>query len=67
MILNYQEKGNNMYRNAYFYPMNHSYFASLAWGNFNGGPSLKYLVIVCHLMPEQKDTILQSISFYYDF
>jgi hypothetical protein len=67
MILSYQENGNNTYRNGYFYGINHPYYASMAWGNFNGGPSLEYLVMACHLMPENKETFLQSISFYYDF
>ena len=67
MILSYQENGNNTYRNGYFYGINHPYYASMAWGNFNGGPSLEYLVMACHLMPENKEIFLQSISFYYDF
>ena len=67
MVLSYQENGNNTYRNAYFYPINHPYYASMAWGNFNGGPALEYLVMACHLMPEKKETFLQAISFYYDF
>ena len=67
MFLSYQENGNNTYRNAYFYGINHPYYASMGWGNFNGGPALEYLVMACHLMPENKETFLQSISFYYDF
>jgi hypothetical protein len=67
MILSYQENGNNTYRNAYFYDKGHPYYASMAWGNFNGGPSLEYLVMGCHLFPEKKETLLQAISYYYDF
>ena len=67
MIWNYQENGNNTYRNAYFYDRTHPYYASMAWGNFNGGPSLEYLVMGCHLMPDKKEELLQAISFYYDF
>ena len=66
-VLSFQENGNNTYRNAYFYGITHPYYASLAWGNFNGGPALEYLVMAVHLMPEKKETFLQSISFYYDF
>ena len=67
IVLKYQEDGNNTYRNAYFYDKGHIYYASLAWGNFNGGPALEYLVMACHLMAEKKETYLQSISYYYDF
>ena len=67
LVLTYQENGNNTYRNAYFFSTDHPYYASLGWGNFNGGPSLEYLVMACHLMPENKETFLQSISCYYDF
>ena len=67
LVLSYQENGNNTYRNALFYPINHIYYASLGWGNFIGGPALEYLVMACHLMPEKKETFLQSISYYYDF
>jgi hypothetical protein len=67
IVLLYQENGNNTYRNAYFYDKGHVYYASLGWGNFNGGPALEYLVMACHLIPEKKDIFLQSISFYYDF
>ena len=67
LILLYQENGNNTYRNAFFYDKGHPYYASMAWGNFNGGPALEYLVMACHLMPEKKEIFLQSISFYYDF
>ena len=66
-ILSFQEDGNNTYRNAYFYYKDHPYYASMSWGNYAGGPSLEYLVMACHLMPENKETYLQSISFYYDF
>ena len=62
-----QENGNYTYRNAYFYTITHPYYDSLAWGNFNGGPALEYLVMACHIIPEKKDTFLQMISFYYDF
>ena len=67
LILLYQENGNNTYRNAYFFDKGHPFYASLSWGNFNGGPQLEYLVMACHLIPEKKETFLQSISFYYDF
>ena len=67
LILAYQENGNNTYRNAYFYDKGHPYYASMGWGNFNGGPALEYLVMGCHLIPEKRETLLQSISFYYDF
>ena len=66
-IISLQENGNYTYRNAYFYPITHGYYASLGWGIFNGGPALEYLVMACHLVPEKKDIFLQAISFYYDF
>ena len=67
IVLTLQEDGNYTYRNAYFYDKSHIYYASLGWGNFNGGPELEYLVMACHLIPEKKDIYLQSISYYYDF
>ena len=66
-VLSFQEDGNNTYRNAYFYYKDHPYYASMAWGNYAGGPALEYLVMACHLMPENKETYLQAISYYYDF
>ena len=67
LITSLQENGNYTYRNAYYYDFTHPYYDSLAWGNFNGGPSLEYLVMACHIIPEKKETFLQAISFYYDF
>ena len=69
VINNQNNETEYTYRNAYYYPKDHVYYASLGWGGFTGGNQLSMLGAALYLNEgsEYGKKLLQSISYFYDF
>ena len=70
LIINNQKNSTEYtYRNAYYYTKDHGYYSSLSWGGYTGGHQLSLLGVALYINEgtESGNTLLQTISYFYDF
>ena len=57
------------YRQAWYYAPGHVFFTTLSWGNANGGPWMKFLMLVWYLSTteSEKQKYFNAVSVGYDY